>query len=194
VGFHALSNRGYGPGRPPSDVSAEIASIVSEFVGLWTSGLAQAGLDRTRIYTHIAFVSRATFATLSAPPGVTYAMVLDAASSSQRPSVAFDANSRPGFTTYPLVGVFEQIQEERARRNEPAWASSEGTNLVPGSAAGSSKMSMETYLARSFNHGASLVTIYSWGVGGPAVKLTDPFRVVTEGADALAAYRKFLAQ
>ncbi len=194
VGFHALSNRGFGPNRPPTDVSAEIASIVGEFIGLWTSGLAQAGIDRTRIYTHVAFVSRAYFATLSVPSGVTYETALDLAPSSQRPSVAFDANARPGFSTYPVVGVFEQIEEERARRGAPAWASSEGTNVIPGSAAGSSKMSMETYLARHFNHGAALVTIFSWGIGGPAVKSTDPFRVVTEGPEALAAYRKLLAQ
>jgi hypothetical protein len=194
VGFHALSNRGFGPGRPPADVNAEIASIVGEFIGLWTSGLAQAGIDRTRIYTHVAFVSRAYFATLSAPPGLTYEGLLDFAPSSQRPSVAFDSNARPGFSTYPLVGVFEQIQEERDRRGGPTWASAEGTNVVPGSGVGSSRMSMETYLARHFNHGAALVTIFSWGIGGPAVKNTDPFRIVTEGPDALSAYRKFLAQ
>ena len=194
VGFHALTNRGFGPNRPPADISAEIASIVQEFVGLWTSGLAQAGIDRTRIYTHVAFVSRRQFATLPTPAGVTYEMVLDHAPSSQRPSVAFDVSSRPGFTTYPTLGLFDQIAEERAGRGSPAWASSEGTNVIPGEAVGSSQMSMEAYLAKSFNHGATLVTLFSWGIGGPSVKTTNPFRVVTEGPDALAAYVKFLRQ
>jgi hypothetical protein len=53
---------------------------------------------------------------------------------------------------------------------------------------------METYLARSFNHGATLVTLFSWGIGGPSMKNTNPFRIVTEGPDALSAYRKFLGQ
>lgn len=42
-----------------------------------------------------------------------------------------------------------------------------------------------------FNHGASLVNIYSWGIGGEANKNMS-FRVVTEGEEALRAYRKFL--
>ena len=50
---------------------------------------------------------------------------------------------------------------------------------------------METYLARMFNHNAALVNIFAWGVGGEANK-QDPLRATTEGADALAAYRKFL--
>jgi hypothetical protein len=194
VGFHALANRGYGPGRPPADVGAEIASITNDFVARWTSGLASAGIDPTRIYTHVAFVTKAQFATLPVPAGLTYDQLVDAAASSQRPAVAFVANARPGFTTYPVPGVFDQIASERAQRGIGAWASSEGTNVIPGSAAGSSRMSMETYLARSFNHGATLVTVYSWGVGGPSVATTDPFRVVTQGSEAIAAYRKLLAQ
>ena len=42
-----------------------------------------------------------------------------------------------------------------------------------------------------FNHGATLVNIFSWGVGGEANKDMD-FRVMTEGEEALRAYRKFL--
>ena len=50
---------------------------------------------------------------------------------------------------------------------------------------------METYLAKMFNHGATLVNIFSWGIGGEAMKNMS-FRVVTEGEEALRAYRKFL--
>jgi hypothetical protein len=52
-------------------------------------------------------------------------------------------------------------------------------------------MNMETYLAKMFNHGGTLVNIFSWGIGGEAMKNMD-FRVVTEGEEALRAYRKFL--
>ena len=52
-------------------------------------------------------------------------------------------------------------------------------------------MTMETYLAKMFNHGATLVNIFSWGIGGEANKNMS-FRVVTEGEEALRAYRKFL--
>ena len=52
---------------------------------------------------------------------------------------------------------------------------------------------METYLARHFNHGAVLVTVFAWGIGGPSMA-ESPFRIATQGAEAIAAYRKFLAQ
>lgn len=194
VGFHALANRGYGPGRPPTDVGTEVASIVGEFIALWTDGLAQAGLPADRIYTHVAFISSARFAELHTqgqiPPAVTYAQFVNAAPSSQQPSVAFAANARPGFTTYPLTGVFEQIGSELAQHGNPWWASSEGANIIPGGQAGNSGMNMETYLARSFNHGAALVTIYGWGIGDAS----NPFRTAAQGPEALAAYRKLLAQ
>jgi hypothetical protein len=44
-------------------------------------------------------------------------------------------------------------------------------------------MTMETYLAKMFNHGAKLVNIFSWGIGGDANKNMS-FRVVTEGEEA----------
>jgi len=56
------------------------------------------------------------------------------------------------------------------------------------------KHDQETYLAGRFNHGATLVNVFGWGISGPSVKGTNPFRIVTEGRDALATYRKFLSQ
>ncbi len=193
VGFHALANAGFNPQNPPSDIGDEVASIVAEFIGLWTDGLAQGGIDSSRIYTHVAFLPGARFEELSVPEGVTYEDVLDAAPSSQRPCVAFAANARPGFSTYPVSGVFDQIQEELSEHGNPWWASSEGTNIIPGDESRSSGIGMETYLARSFNHGAALVTVFGWGIGGQSMP-DNPFRTVTEEPAALAAYRKFLSQ
>ena len=107
------------------------------------------------------------------------------------PSVAFGKHHRPGFSTYPQPGLFDDIYEELARHKQVAWASCEGTNLQLGSGPGQSGMTMETYLAKMFNHGATLVNIFSWGIGGEANKNMS-FRVVTEGEEALRAYRKFL--
>ncbi len=190
VGFHALANAGFDPQNPPSNIGDEVASIVAEFIGLWTDGLAQGGIDSNRIYTHVAFLPRARFEEISAPAGISYEDVLDLAPSSQRPSVAFAANARPGFSTYPVTGVYEQIYEELSEHGNPWWASAEGTNIIPADDPESSGISMETYLARSFNHGAALVTLFGWGIGGQS----NPFRTATEGPDALGAYRKFLSQ
>ena len=105
--------------------------------------------------------------------------------------MAFGKHHRPGFSTYPQPGLFDDIYEQLARHHQVGWASSEGTNLQLGSGPGQSGMTMETYLAKMFNHGATLVNIFSWGIGGEAMKNMD-FRVVTEGEEALRAYRKFL--
>ena len=51
---------------------------------------------------------------------------------------------------------------------------------------------METYLGRMFNHEAVLVNLFSWGLGGEALKNKNFFRIATENEEALAAYRKFL--
>ena len=190
VGFHALANAGFGPQNPPSNIGDEITAIVAEFIGLWTDGLAQGGVDSNRIYTHVAFLPRARFEAISAPSGVSYEDVLDLAPSSQRPSVAFATSARPGFSTYPVAGVYEQIYQELSAQGNPWWASAEGTNIIPADNPESSGISMETYLARSFNHGAALVTLFGWGIGSQS----NPFRTATEGREALAAYRKFLSQ
>jgi hypothetical protein len=104
---------------------------------------------------------------------------------------ALDWDGTPGFSTYPAPARFDDIYEELAKHKQVGWASSEGTNLQLGSGRGQSGMTMETYLAKMFNHGGTLVNIFSWGIGGEANKNMS-FRRVTEGEEALQAYRKFL--
>jgi hypothetical protein len=105
--------------------------------------------------------------------------------------VAFGKYHQPGFSTYPAPGRFDDIYEELDKHKQVGWASSEGTNLQLGAGPGQSGMTMETYLAKMFNHGATLVNVYAWGIGGEANKNMS-FRLVTEGEEALGAYRKFL--
>jgi len=185
-GYHALANRGFSESHPPRDMDGEREKIVQEFITLWTQGLADAGVPANKIYAHTAFLSKRIFEA-NRPQTLSYSQAINFAP----PSVALGKSHRPGFSTYPAPGLFEQIYEELARHGHPAWASSEGTNLQLGTGPGQSGMDMESYLARMFNHGATLVNIFSWGVGGEANKNMD-FRVVTEGEEALRAYRKFL--
>ena len=167
-------------------MNGELEQVVQQFISLWTQGLADAGLPSHKIYSHTAFASRRVFEA-GQPQSLSYSQTNHFAP----PSVAFGTSHLPGFSTYPQPGLYEQIYDELSRHDHPAWASSEGTNLQLGSAPGQSGMGMETYLARMFNHGATLVTIFSWGVGGEENKNMD-FRVVTEGEEARGAYRKFL--
>ncbi len=175
LGYHALTNRGFSETHAPPDRDGELEKTVQEFITVWTRGLADAGIPANKIYAHTAFLSKRIF---EANPAQT--LSYSQANHFAPPSVAFGEFHRPGFSTYPQPGLFEQIYEELDRHGHPAWASSEGTNLQLGSGPGQSGMDMESYLARMFNHGATLVNIFSWGIGGEANKNMD-FRVVTEG-------------
>jgi hypothetical protein len=186
LGYRALINRGFSKNNPPPDMDGELEKVVQQFISLWTQSLAETGIPSNKIYAHTAFVSRRVFEA-GQPQSFSYSQTNHFA----RPSVAFGKSHLPGFSTYPQPGLYEQIYDELSRHDHPAWASSEGTNLQLGSAPGQSGMDMETYLARMFNHGATLVNIFSWGVGGEENKNMD-FRVVTEGEEALRAYCKFL--
>ena len=47
------------------------------------------------------------------------------------PSVAFGKNHRPGFSTYPQPGLFDDIYKQLTKRKQVGWASCEGTNMQP---------------------------------------------------------------
>ncbi len=186
LGYHALTHRGFSKNHPPPDMDKEREKIVQEFITFWCKALADTGIAPRKIYSHTAFIPHKLF---DGQPAHTpsYSQVNHFAP----PSVAFGQFHRPGFSTYPQPGNFAQIYAEVAQHKQWGWASSEGTNLQLGGGPGQSGMNMETYLAKMFNHGATLTNIFSWGVGGEANKKMD-FRVMTEGEEALQAYRKFL--
>lgn len=187
LGYCSLTNRGFTARNPPPDLDRAREMVVQEFIELWTKALVDAGIDKRKIYSHTAFMAKEEFEEARRQPGSrvlgSYARVVNFAP----PSVAFGKYHNPGFSTYPSQGLFPMIYDELRKQGNPPWASSEGTNVSIGSISGEG--SMETYLARMFNHGATLVNVFGWGVG----RESDPFRVATErGAGALAAYRKFL--
>jgi hypothetical protein len=172
----------------------EREKVVQEFIELWSKGLADAGVSPQKIYSHTCFLSRRAFN--GEDKDVTYMKRKGEITYSQHnhfapPSVAFGKYHRPGFSTYPQPGVFDDIYEEVAKHKQVGWASCEGTNMQPSSGPGQTGMGMETYLAKMFNHGATLINVQSWGVGGEANKNMG-FRVATEGEESLQAYRKFL--
>ncbi len=105
------------------------------------------------------------------------------------PEVAFSPAYRPGFSTYPEGATFKEIYAVLAKHGTPGWISAEGVNVSPTSMPGES--TMETYLGRMFNHGAVMVNVFAWGVGGKAMR-DNFFRRATENPEALAAYAKFL--
>jgi hypothetical protein len=175
LGYCALTNKGYTRTRPPRDFAAARAAVVKEFMELWAASIHKEGVPERLIYNHIAFTPQGLTGNESDhPPGDT----------------AFSDRYRPGFSTYPSPGAFAEIFALLKNHGTPPWASVEGTNVVPNGEVG--EKTMETYLGRMYNHGAVMVNILSWGVG-PEDSKRNPFRLPTEGPDAIAGYRRFLS-
>ncbi|WP_240907000.1 hypothetical protein [Paludisphaera rhizosphaerae] len=182
LGFRALGHRGFSRTNPPQDADLERSRIVKEFMELWADSLHDGGVPRDRIYCHIAFTDqglRKADAKESFAEKVHFAV----------PEVAFSPAYRPGFSTYPEGATFAEIRALLAKHGSPAWISAEGTNVSPTSMPG--EPTMETYLGRMFNHGAVMTNVFSWGIGGAAMR-DNFFRKATENPEALAAYAKFL--
>jgi hypothetical protein len=140
------------------------------------------GVPREKIFCHIAFTDQG----LRKPDAnETYVEKVSFAP----PEVAFSSAYRPGFSTYPEGGTFREVQAVVTQHGSPGWISAEGTNVSPTSMPG--EPTMESYLAKMFNHGAVLTNIFSWGIGGEAQR-HNFFRVATENPEALGAYAKFL--
>ncbi|MGQ0636927.1 MAG: hypothetical protein ACT4QC_20145 [Planctomycetaceae bacterium] len=182
LGYRALKYRGFSQNNPPKDADLERVLVVKEFMELWADNLHSAGIPRDKIFCHIAFTDqglRKPDAKESYPEKVHFAV----------PEVAFSAAYRPGFSTYPEGATFKEIHAILAKHGNPGWISGEGTNVSPTSMPG--EPTMETYLGRMFNHGGVMVNLFSWGIGGEAMR-DNFFRRATENSEALGAYAKFL--
>ena len=173
LGFCALANRGLKPGATKTELYDARVAAVGDFISLWTGALVDAGVAENKIYSHVAFAMKA-----SLEPKKNFAP----------PSVAFGLHRRAGFSTYPSPGLFDEIAATVQAHGGAPWASSEGANVLLVFGDMESGMSMETYLARLFNRGAKLVTIFGWGLGDKDYV----FRKAAENPAALEAYRKFL--
>lgn len=189
LGYCALTNAGFSAAKPPADLDRERQRIVADFLSLWAGSLVRAGVPKEKVYSHIAFMSEGIYNIASrADPSRFPATYLQTVNFTP-PVTAFCDSCVPGFSTYPQPGHLEQLQAELEKHGGPSWASSEGTSLDPSETdRGAGDARMEGYLGNLFNHGATLVNIFGWGVGDR----DNPFRQTAEGDGALAAYRKFL--
>ena len=182
LGYRALSNRGFSETNPPNDLDLERVQIVEEFMELWANSLHAGGTPREKVFCHIAFTDQGL---RKADAKESYAVKVSFAV----PEVAFSSAYRPGFSTYPEGATFKAIYAVLSKHGSPGWISAEGVNVSPTGMPGES--TMETYLGRMFNHGAVMVNVFSWGIGGEAMR-DNFFRRATENPEALAAYAKFL--
>lgn len=195
IGYCALSNLGFGAADPPKDFDHELEKVVEDFAKFWAKELNVAGVQKERIYTHIAVVTEQQIPldVIRRKFGIENPS-FSALTGHSPPWTAFNSFSRPGFSTYPsgfkkrgTDAVFDAIYAELAKQGRPAWASSEGTNMIVEGKPAGPGLSWEEYLGSMFNHGASLVTIFGWQDVG------TPFGKATRSPDAIVAYKKFLS-
>jgi len=182
LGYRALAHRGFSASHPPRDPDLERVKVVKEFMEHWADSLHSAGVPREKIFCHLAFTSQGLREDVA---DESYAKKVDFG----LPQTAFSPSYRPGFSTYPEGDTFKEIYAVLAEHDSPGWISAEGVNVSPTGMPG--EPTMETYLGKMFNHGAVMVNIFSWGIGGEAMR-ENFFRRATENPEALAAYAKFL--
>lgn len=183
LGYCALTNKGYSAQNPPADIDQARVDITKEFIDLWATSLANAGVPDTKIYSHIALMPQISSDTENQS---SYLQSIHFTP----PSVAYGVHRYAGFSTYPGSAQLEQIEAEQAKNGNQPWASLEGTALDPAQAeAGATGDSMEAYLGNLFNSGATVVNIFGWGVGPKS----NSFRQIAEKDSSIQAYRKFLS-
>lgn len=217
VGFCSLAAAGFTADNPPPDMHAALEAVVHDWIALWTSSLAEAGLQRDEIYTHVAhpvdrqYVPDEEFARREAQleelgglgglDGNDGAFSLSAQAGYAAAHTAFNDSSRPGFSIYPVGfdaddssrrdASFQTVYDAIDERGGP-WAISEGANQ----GLFLSTYSQEQYLAAAFNHGATLVNMFGVAIGGGVFDLswTSPpwFTLSSTNPGAMEAYRKFL--
>ena len=187
LGYRALSHRGFSETNPPKDPDLERVQVVKEFIELWANSLHAGGIPREKIFCHIAFTPQGLDPKESHAnqPG----SAVQTTSTFSPPEVAFSSAYRPGFSAYPEGSAFKEIYAVVVQHGSPGWICGEGTNVSPtGMPSG---LTMETYLGRMFNHGAVMVNVFAWGIGGEAMR-NNFFRRAAEDPEPLAAYAKFL--
>lgn len=185
LGYCALTNLGFSETAPPRDPDHELDSVVQTWIGTWSKALVGAGVPSAKIYAHITFTSRKRFDEAHGSGDRSYSQSV----MHSPPSVAFGTTHRPGFSTYPDADILGDIYSALDAHGNPPWSSSEGTNVdIQAWPPGPPDEGMQDYLARMFNHGATMTNVFGWGIG----EKNNVFRRATEGREAIAAYQKFL--
>ena len=167
LGYRALLDRGFAPDNPPADLHEALGEIIRETVGFWCRQFVEAGMPPERLYPHVVGQIDGT--------------------SSAPVSAAFNAWSRPGWSTYPagcLTTNFSVLYAELQKRGNPPWGGVEANAGCPGGV-----VDWETYLGWHYNHGAVLVAI---NTGATGQELPDRLEKSAFGQEALAACHKFL--
>lgn len=183
LGYCALTNIGFRADAPPPDPEIQLEWVIRNWIGTWANSLITAGIRSDRIYSHNGFTPRKQFESEQRSRGASYSRHVRYAP----PAVAFGESYRPGFSTYPDAALLGDIYAALNAHGNPPWISAEGTNVdIHNGPPRIPDEGMEDYLARMFNHGATMTNLFGWNLGDSV------FRRATESDRAVTAYRKFL--
>ncbi|MDO8408436.1 MAG: hypothetical protein Q7S95_04425 [bacterium] len=172
LGYCALTNLGYSKDKPPADFADALAKVNQDYAAYWGKQLTQAGVPKSKLYTHVAPATDAAYLQYTNAPIET----------------AFNDYSNPGWTTYlagPLAGGFDILYKALAANGHSTWGSTESSPTNVGGGA----VKPETYLAWHYNHGATLIVMNAadTSAGGQAIGKS------MWSSAAIAAYKKFLS-
>lgn len=190
-GYHALFNKGYSSTNLPIDIDQERVKILREYIEWMAEPLLDAGLPVSRTYAHIAFLSKAYYDFAITVNPDFRKQSYRALNNFSIPEVAISRNYTPGFSTYPQAPPANLFDEIYDQVGGSTWASAEGANIFLGMPPTSSDYSTESYLARHFNHGCTLLNVFAFNLRGDP--FTNAINDASEGTEALAAYKKFLS-
>ena len=118
LGYHALANRGFSKNHPPRDMDGEREKIVA---GVHYR-LVQRACGRRRFHRQDILAHGVSVATAIRQDCLRTPSSYSEHNHFAPPSVAFGKFHRPGFSTYPQPGLFEQIYHGSGA----AWASGLG--------------------------------------------------------------------
>jgi len=187
-GYCSLSRLGYSAQNPPADFDHERELVLQRHIESWAKGISDAGIPRDLIFTHLGPIPKRDYDKLTAILPRSRIREIPQSTAFRAFWTAFNSYSSPGFSAYADDGHYEDIYQAVRAYGRGTWAMAEGTNVVLGAPPARSLLPWETYLARSFNHGAKIVDLF----GGFQGEGAGEFGRSTEGDEAVVAYRKFL--
>jgi len=136
LGYCALSRRGFSAANPPSDREYELSKAVRDFAEFESRLMADNGIPRAKIYTHIWAVDDYT----PHPPSIQH---------EHAPlSAAVNGYSRPGVSIYP--GVYDAVKVRNLVQGLESWG------LVE------TQADSADYLQLMTLGNCRLVSLYSW--------------------------------
>jgi hypothetical protein len=193
-GYCSLSRLGYSDKQPPGNFDDERERVLQRHIERWAKGIYDSGIPKEVIFTHLAPIPRSDYEKMTAVLSRARIREMPQSTAFRAFWTAFNPYSNPGFSAYPEQERFKDIHEAVQGQGRIRWAMAEGSNVALGPGMLSetgirSPLSWESYLARSFNHGAAIVNLF----GGFQGEGYGPFQRATESEEALAAYRKFLS-